>query len=97
VPDIAVWKILVDAALLMLLGMLWAAPTPIEPNAPAFPTAAAMAGDDTPAIGACTIGSSISSNASSVCGDRDCRLASSCEPNIDIGALLIHPWTILRE
>jgi hypothetical protein len=45
------------------------APTPIEPNAPALPTAAAMAGDDTPAIGACTIGGSISSNASSVCGE----------------------------
>ena len=36
------------------------APTPMDPRAPAFDTAAAIAGVDTPAIGACTIGASIS-------------------------------------
>ncbi|GEO39905.1 hypothetical protein SAE02_40530 [Skermanella aerolata] len=47
------------------------APTPIEPSAPAFATAAAMAGDDTPAIGAWTIGSSMPSNVSSACGEAE--------------------------
>jgi hypothetical protein len=45
------------------------APTPIEPKAPAFATAAAMAGDDTPAMGAWMIGSSTPSKSSSVCGE----------------------------
>ena len=36
-------------------------PTPMEPSPPAFDTAAAISGVDTPAIGACMIGSSIPS------------------------------------
>jgi hypothetical protein len=54
------------SAIIFRAPAAFVAPTPIEPNAPPFPTAAAMAGDDTPAMGACMIGSSTSSNASSV-------------------------------
>ena len=50
-------------------------PTPIEPNAPAFPTAVAMAGDDTPAIGAWMIGKFDPSRSSSVFGDEDGMMA----------------------
>src|SRR5258708_17182360 len=53
------------AAIILLASSAFDAPSPIEPSAPALDTAAAIAGEATPAIGAWMIGRSMPSISSS--------------------------------
>src|SRR5579859_3088796 len=60
------------AAIIVRAPAALVAPTPTEPSPPALATAAAMAGDEVPAIGAWMIGTSIFSKSSSA---ADCETA----------------------
>jgi hypothetical protein len=55
-----------NAAIICCAPAAFVAPTPIDPSAPAFETAAAISGVDTPAMGAWMMGASISSSSRSL-------------------------------
>jgi hypothetical protein len=69
------------SAIILLAPSASVAPTPIDPSAPAFATAAASAGEDTPAIGAWTIGSSIANVSSKLMHHKYAWRAASSIPS----------------